>query len=213
MALQQDLVMRIIEKLYHTFKAILGEHGDGTEERIERIEATIGEVLHTRRDRITLLSPAALKPLDDRVAFRVGLLYALHARLYPTLPTSQRSVEMAVAGLRRREITDIETTEDHEAIQQVLEELLYESCIGPTLPDDTRAVIHSALFSSYAASQNLTSAEDNLFAAMTYGAGEPLKSRAHAWYQSLLEQDDAWLEARSLPRIEIADALQELDRM
>lgn len=213
MALQHDLVMRIIEKLYHSFKAILGERGNDTADRIERIEAIIGEVLHTRQDRITLLSPQALERLDDSVAFRVGLMYALHARLHPTLATSQRSLNIALAGLRRRDITALEDPEEQSRIRGMLEELLFESNISPHLGDEARAMIHGVLFTSYAASHDLTSAEDNLFAAFDAGAGDTLKARAIAWYKDLLEQDDDWLEAQCLPRFEIEDALEELDQM
>lgn len=205
--------MRIIEKLYHSFKAILGERGDDTRDRIERIEAIIGEVLHTRADRVTLLSPQALEPLDDRVAFRLGLLYTLHARLHPNVTVSQRSLRMAAAGLGRRDVTDIDDEREQEQIRGLLEELLFMSQVGPLIEHETRAVIHSVLFRSYAASNDLTSAEDNLFPALTFDTNDTLKRQAIAWYENLLERDDAWLEAQGLPRFEIMDALDELGQM
>jgi len=212
MAIQQDFLMRVIEKLAAAFfRIIAGKVDDEPAEAIREIENALAEALNTRRETLYAQPPDLFDDFDARLAAQVGRMFALHATLSARLGRKrdmERSLRMAIAALRKGLVTDVD--EAGPIAADTLDELL-EGELPLPLDEAEVGGLFRDLFEYNVALRRWADAEDHLFHALRFSDdADALRRRGIRFYDMLLELDDEDLDEGGLPRDEVVEAREDL---
>lgn len=212
MALTQDFLMRMLEKLAAAFFRILaGRESEDPEQAQIDIENLLAEALGTSRAFVLGLGPAAIDTVEPPLAAQLARLLCLHATLSERLNNPDRAARawrMGFRGVERaltRPGTDFATIgaatlREHLAAFEpvILTEPLAEACVA--------AHEHAFKLRQWA------DAEDWIFFAMELAPqNSAFRATARQFYVALLDLTAEQLEAGNLTHAEVHAALDALE--
>lgn len=212
MALQQDLVMRMIAKLSRAFQALLTNEKIDTRDALEFIAEAVAEALHTRKAWITMVAPGKLEELPAEVCAHLGRLYLEWARRHPNPDERRKATSLALAGLSRGAAVSLDPLAPEVLAAHTLRDVLEDDELDRSLVTHAQyADAYTAMFNAFREVDELESAEDALFNAIEFHTvPTDLALRGIEWYDSLLARRDEELEELGLPRDEALQARQDL---
>lgn len=209
MALHQDALMRMIEKMARALGQIVAGKGLSPREQVEVLDEAIGDALRANPGMVHVQRDALLDHNERRLAAHLGRLMAIRAGL----SGYEGHVREAVAMLRCAS-PRLRAGQEHDARTplQWRAQTLGLPVSGRLWDDAALGALHAELFDDALADGQLAVAEDALFAALELDpAGAPaLAARAAAALTPWLDAGEDALVAGGLSRAEIADALGEL---
>ena len=213
MVVQRDIIMRMVERLADAFDEVVAEGSSGDHESIARIDQALADAFRARPETLHLEVNREIDDLDGRMAAEAGRLLVVRSRIADRLgraELSSRSLEFALRSLVQAADQTFQTGESTPS--ELLRDLLRGDETAEVLSDAEIAEGWFVVFEAEADRQNLTAAEDALFAGLEL-AGWPDQRVRHGlrFYERVAELPDEVLERRGLPRTEVEEAVAELE--
>jgi hypothetical protein len=217
MAIQQNAVLRMIAQLQAAFGRIFAGDKDDVEDKkraLFKLEGVLADVFRTRRELLFMRPEEMIEEFDPRLAAEVGRIFLVHADLSKSQgldEADERSYRLAIQCLRGGLGEELGHTD--KTSNDLMRKLLRARRITSVLDGDQMAETWRDIFEIEARRQHYAHAEDALFHAIDLAddSSDHVK-RGMRFYETLLKLPDEVLEEGDLPRIEVQEALQELQQ-
>jgi hypothetical protein len=213
MVVQRDIIMRMVEKLADAFDEVVAE-GAGDRQSLTRIDEALADAFRARPETLHLEVNREIDDLDGRMAAEAGRLLVVRSRIAERLgraELSSRSLDFALRSLLQAADATFQTGESTPS--ELLRDLLREEETAEVLSDAEIAEAWFVVFRAEADRQNLTAAEDALFAGLELADWPDERVRQGLrFYQRVADLPDEVLDRRGLPREEVEEAVAELEQ-
>lgn len=209
MAIHQDSLMRMIEKMAQALGQIVAGKGLAPREQVEVLDEAIGDALRANPGMVHVQLDALLDHNERRLAAHIGRLMAIRAGLSGYEGHAREAVAMLrCASPRLRAGVD----DDARTPLQWLAQTLRLPVSAQIWSAGELGALCAELFGRAAEDGQLAVAEDALFIVLELRPEDApaLAARAIAALTPWLDAEEAALDASGLSRDEVADVIEEL---